>query len=350
MKIAQIAPLFESVPPRHYGGTERVVSYLTEELVRQGHEVTLFASGDSDTAATLVAPVPVSGRPQPGWASWLPAHCVELDMVMERIAQFDVLHFHTDLLHFPLVRRTGVAHVTTLHWRLDLPELAPLFHHFNDVPVVSISRQQQSPLPHARWVGTVHHGLPGDQYRYGPGDGGYFLFIGRFSPEKRVDRAIEIAQHCGTPLYVAAKIDETRPDYFEKEVRPLLDRPFVRYVGEIGEREKRELLGGALALLSPIDWPEPFGLVLIEALACGTPVIAYRNGAVPEILDDGVTGFIVENQEQAVEAACKVHALDRRACRDAFERRFTAERMAANYLQIYRALQDRHSEAAPRTR
>jgi glycosyltransferase involved in cell wall biosynthesis len=339
MKIAQVSPLFESVPPKCYGGTERVVSYLTEELVRQGHEVTLFAAGDSRTAARLIAPTAASARPDTKRPSWVSAHCIELDMVAERAAEFDVIHFHTDYLHFPLARRLGVPHLTTMHGRLDLPELGPLFHHFQDVPLVSISKRQRAPLPRARWCANVQHGLPRDLYHFGAEPGGYFLFIGRFSPEKRVDRAIEIAERCATPIYVAAKIDEGAPDYFENVVKPLLGRPLVRYVGEIGEREKRELLASATALLCPIDWPEPFGLVMIEALSCGTPVIAYRHGAVPEILEHGVTGFIVDNQDQAVQAARAIHTIDRRRCRDAFERRFTVEGMAANYMQLYRTLQ-----------
>lgn len=343
MKIAQVSPLFESVPPRNYGGTERVVSYLTEELVRQGHDVTLFASGDSRTAARLVAPTASSARPQIKRPSWLSAHCIELDLVAAQAQEFDVIHFHTDYLHFPLAKRLAVPHVTTMHGRLDLPELGALFSHFNDVPVVAISESQRRPVPQAAWAATVHHGLPRDLYRFSADSGGYFLFIGRFSHEKRVDRAIEIAKHCGKPIYVAAKIDEGDPDYFEQHVKALLDDPLVRYVGEIGEREKRELLGGAVALLCPIDWPEPFGLVMIEALSCGTPVITYRCGAAPEIVEHGVTGFIVDDQEAAFDAARDVQGLDRRACRTAFERRFTVERMAAEYLEVYRQLHAAHA-------
>lgn len=346
MKIAQVSPLFESVPPKHYGGTERVVSYLTEELVRQGHEVTLFAAGDSRTAARLVAPMATSARAETRRPSWLPVHCIELDMVAAHASEFDVIHFHTDYLHFPLARQLGVPHLTTMHGRLDLPELAPLFQHFHDMPLVSISNRQRAPLPDAAWCGTVYHGLPRDLYRLGNEAGGYFLFVGRFSPEKRVDRAIEIAERCGTPIYVAAKVDEGMPEYFEEQVKPLLERPLVRYVGEIGEREKRELLCGATALLCPIDWPEPFGLVMIEALSCGTPVIAYPHGAVPEILEHGVTGFIVDNQDDAVRAAREIHKLDRRRCRAAFEQRFTVENMAANYLHLYGELQAGHAHAA----
>jgi len=346
MKIAQVSPLFECVPPRNYGGTERVVSYLTEELVRQGHEVTLFAAGDSTTRARLIAPTAAAARPDVRRPSWLSAHCIELDMVAAHAHEFDVIHFHTDYLHFALARQLDVPHVTTLHGRLDLPELDMLFRHFADTPLVSISDSQRRPLPEANWIATVHHGLPRDLYRFGAQAGGYFLFIGRFSPEKRVDRAIEIARRCGIPLVIAAKIDDGDLDYFAQRIKPLLADPLVRYAGEIGEREKSELLRGADALLLPIDWPEPFGLVMIEALSCGTPVIAYGHGAVPEIVEDGVTGFIVDDQEQAVEAARRVHMIDRRRCRAAFERRFTAERMAADYLQVYRVLQAQSSKPA----
>jgi glycosyltransferase involved in cell wall biosynthesis len=338
MKIAQVSPLFERVPPRHYGGTERVVSYLTEELVRQGHEVTLFASGDSRTAAHLVAPIPVSVRADAKRPSWLAHHCIELDMVAARARDFDVIHFHTDYLHFPLAGMLSVPHVTTLHGRLDLPELDPLFRHFHELPVVSISDSQRTPQPAANWRATVHHGLPGDLYDFSAEAGSYFLFIGRFSPEKRVDRAIEIAERCNTPIYVAAKVDEADTAYFDNHVKPLLQSPLVRYIGEIDEPKKRELLAAATALLCPIDWPEPFGLVMIEALSCGTPVVAYAHGAVPEILEHGVTGFIVHDQDEAVQAAKNIHAIDRKRCREAFEHRFTAESMAKSYLEVYRAL------------
>lgn len=339
MKIAQVSPLFESVPPRHYGGTERIVSYLTETLVRQGHDVTLFASGNSSTSARLVAPTAVNMRPDISRPSWLSAFCIQLDMVASLADDFDVIHFHTDYLHFPLAARLSVPHVTTMHGRLDLAELEALFRHFGDAPVVSISDSQRRPVPHANWCRTIHHGLPRDLYPFGAADGNYLVFIGRFSPEKRVDRAIEIAERCGMPIYVAGKIDECSPRYFEQQVKPLLQRPLVRYMEEIGEAEKAQLLRSATALLCPIDWPEPFGLVMIESLACGTPVIAYPHGAVPEIVEQGKTGFIVDNQDEAVQAAQNIGTLDRRRCRDAFERRFTVERMAEDYLQVYRDLQ-----------
>lgn len=336
MKIAQVAPLFESVPPKAYGGTERVVSYLTEELVRQGHEVTLFASGDSATSARLIPPVAQSIRPGGVHHSWLAYHVMQMDMVEELASSFDVIHFHTDYLHFPILKRLPTPHVTTLHGRLDLPELLPLYRHFDKVPLISISDNQRSPLPWADWRATVYHGLPAGLYPFEAECGDYFVFIGRISPEKRVDRAIEIARRCDTPLYIGAKIDEADTPYFNECIKPLLRDPRVQFIGEVGEREKRELLGHARALLFPIDWPEPFGLVMIEAFSCGTPVVAYPHGSVPEIMEDGVTGFVVSNQEEAVRAARNIRTLDRRRCRETFERRFTVERMAENYLQAYR--------------
>jgi glycosyltransferase involved in cell wall biosynthesis len=338
MKIAQVAPLFESVPPRGYGGTERVVSYLTEALVEMGHEVTLFASGDSVTSADLVPVAPHSLRTDARHPNWLMWHTVLLDEVMERAREFDVIHFHVDFLHYPLARRCATACVTTLHGRLDLPDLVPLHRHFRDVPLVSISDDQRRALPDARFVATVHHGLPPWLYDFSPQPRGYFAFVGRISPEKRLDRAIEIAVACGTPLVVAAKVDEADRDYFEREIRALLAHPLVQFVGEVDDARKNELLGGARALLFPIDWPEPFGLVVIEALACGTPVVAYGRGAVPELLQDGATGFIVHDQRQAIAAARRVHQLDRRHCRQAFERHFTATAMAERYLAVYRSL------------
>jgi len=335
MKIAQVAPLFERVPPMAYGGTERVISYLTEELVRQGHEVTLFASGDSVTAARLVAPIEHSMRPDQKSHGWLAYQTIQMDQLAALADAFDVIHFHTDYLHFPLARALGVPHLTTVHGRLDLPELAPLYRHFSDTPLVSISDNQRLPLPWANWLQTVHHGLPPELYAYQENEGNYFVFIGRISPEKRVDRAIDIALDCGRRLYIAAKIDDADAGYFNDRIKPLLDHPLVEYIGEIGEREKRELLGNATALLFPIDWPEPFGLVMIEAFACGTPVIAYRHGSIPEIMEHGVTGFVVTDQDEAKQAARDIGTLDRRRCRDVFERRFTASHMAGNYLAAY---------------
>ena len=337
MRIAQVAPLFESVPPRRYGGTERVVSYLTEELVRQGHRVTLFATGDSHTSAELV---PVIDRPLRGDPHWLVHSLIQLDRVFQRAEDFDVLHFHADHLHYPLLRHCEVPMVGTAHGRLDLPGLPRLHRVFSSAAVVSISEAQRAPLPHARWVGTVHHGLPPGLYRPGSGDGGYLAFVGRISPEKRVDRALEIARRAGLPLHIGAKVDPVDRAYFEREIEPLLHRTDVKYLGEIGDREKEELLGAALAVLFPIDWPEPFGLVMIEAMACGTPVLAFRGGAVEEIIRPGVTGAIVDSVDEAVAALPGVIRLDRRRCREEFERRFTARRMARDYVRVYERVMD----------
>jgi glycosyltransferase involved in cell wall biosynthesis len=338
MKIAQVSPLFESVPPKGYGGTERVVSYLTEELVRQGHEVTLFASGDSHTSAKLVSTVKESVRDSVLDQSWLAYHLIQQDQVAKMARDFDVIHFHTDFLHFPIAKNLPTPTVTTLHGRLDLPYLVPLYRHFSEQPLISISDSQRTPLPWANWLATVYHGMPPDQYRYETNPGEYFLFIGRLSPEKRVDRAIDIALQCGRPIYIAAKLNPTDVAYFKESVKPLLRHPLVTYVGEVGETEKRELLEHAAALLFPIDWPEPFGLVMIESLSCGTPVIAYANGSVREIVDHGVTGFTVSNQEEAVRAARRIDSINRQDCRAAFERRFTSPAMAKNYLDAYMQL------------
>lgn len=338
MRIAQVAPLFESVPPRAYGGTERVVSYLTEALVEHGHDVTLFASGDSITRARLEACAPRSlrtDRRRPDWTVW---HSLMLDRVFEMADQFDVIHFHVDVLHLPLARRCATPLLSTTHGRLDLPDLVPLFRRFGDHPLVSISDHQRMPLRGANWRATVHHGLPVGLYDFHAEPKDYFAFLGRISPEKRVDRAIEIARMCAMPLRIAAKVDEVDRAYFDTRIRPLLDDPLVDYIGEIDDARKNEFLGNARALLFPIDWPEPFGIVMIEAFACGTPVIAYRSGSVPEVLDDGVDGFIVTDQQEAIEAASNVHAIDRRRCREAFERRFTADTMASRYLEVYSQL------------
>jgi glycosyltransferase involved in cell wall biosynthesis len=337
LRIAQIAPLSESVPPQLYGGTERVVAFLTEELVRQGHAVTLFASGDSQTSARLVPICPTAQR-LAGCRDYLPGLVLLLEEVMQRVKDFDVLHFHIAQLHFPICRRLRTAHVTTLHGRLDLPELVPMFEEFSDIPVVSISDAQRRPLPDASWAGTVYHGLPSDLLRFHPEPGRYLAFLGRISPEKRVDRAIAIAKACGWPLRIAAKVDPADREYFELHIRSLLDHPLVEYIGEITESQKGDFLGGAKALLFPIDWPEPFGLVLIEALACGVPVVAFPGGSVPEILEDGVTGFVVHDLDEAVAATRQVERLDRAACRSSFERRFTAFRMASDYVRLYEQL------------
>lgn len=335
MRIAQVSPLFESVPPKAYGGTERVISYLTEELVRQGHEVTLFATADSVTKARLIPGVEQSLRAEMWNRSWLAYDAIQMDKIAKLAKNFDIIHFHTDYLHFSLVPYLDAAHVTTLHGRLDLPELNPLFKHFSNCPMVSISNSQRTPLPWANWSQTVYHGLPEDLYKFHPEPGEYFSFIGRLSPEKRVDRAIEIAIACNTPLYVAAKIDKADEAYFEREIRAKLDHPLIHFIGEINEEKKHALLSRSKALLFPIDWPEPFGLVMIEAFSCGVPVIAYPHGSVPEIIKEGVNGFLVHDQQQAVAAAKEIGQIDRAQCRETFMRRFTASHMAKNYLQVY---------------
>lgn len=347
MRIAQVSPLFESVPPKYYGGTERVVSYLTEELVRQGQDVTLYASGDSVTKARLLATCRRSLRLDKGCVDQLAHHVLMLELLTRDAAAYDVIHYHIDYLHFPISRRSQVPHVTTLHGRLDIPDLAPLYREFRDMPVVSISDAQREPLPWANWHATVHHGLPEDLYRFRERPGSYLAFLGRISPEKRVDRAIDIAHRIGMPLKIAAKVDQVDREYFAERIQPMLHGENTEYLGEIGEGEKDELLGNAYALLFPIDWPEPFGLVMIEALACGTPVIAYRRGSVPEVLEDGVTGFIVSGLEDAVQAAERVASLDRRHCRRAFEERFTAKRMAQDYVAVYEKLRARRTPDTP---
>ena len=340
MRIAQVSPLYESVPPKLYGGTERVVSYLTEELVRQGHEVTLFASGDSVTAARLVPCCPTALRLDPHSVDTLAHHVVMLERVFSQARRFDVVHFHIDYAHFPLSRRHHTPHVTTLHGRLDLPDLVPLYREFDEMPVVSISNSQRLPLPWVKWLATIPHGLPVDLYPFREGPGEYLAFLGRISPEKRLDRAIEIARRLGIPLRIAAKVDRMDREYYEKEIVPLLRDPLVEYLGELGEAEKAEFLGGAYALIFPIDWPEPFGMVMIESMACGTPVVAWRHGSVPEVIEPGVSGYVVEDLDQAVEATRCVAKLSRRRCRESFEARFTAERMARDYLDLYRQLLD----------
>ena len=335
MKIAQVAPLYESVPPKYYGGTERIVSYLTEELVREGHDVTLFASGDSVTAARLVAPVRRALRLDKNSIDSLAHHVVLLEEVTRRASRFDVIHYHIDYLHFPTSRRLGMPHVTTLHGRLDIPDLVPLYREFRDMPLVSISNAQRAPLPWANWQGTVYHGLPADLYAFQETPGDYLAFVGRISPEKRVDRALRIARRARMKIRIAAKVDDVDREYFEEQIQPLLEESDAEYIGEIGEGEKREFLGNATALLFPIDWPEPFGLVMIESLACGTPVIAYRHGSVPEVMEEGVTGFVVNGIEDAVRAVERVPSLSRRRCREIFEERFSAARMAGDYIRIY---------------
>lgn len=340
MKIAQVAPLIESVPPRAYGGTERVVHYLTEALVQAGHEVTLFASGDSHTSGRLVPIVDRSLRLHPAKPDPMIWHTLMVDRVRELSDSFDVIHLHVETLHLPLMSRCPVPSLTTLHGRLDLPDLKPLYKRFKSHPLVSISQSQRSPIPWANWLGTVHHGLPVNLYTFHAQPQDYFAFVGRVSPEKGLDRAIRIALACETPIRIAAKVDTNDLEYFEKVIEPLLDHPLVTFVGEIGEDAKNEFIGNARAFLMPVDWPEPFGLVIIEALACGTPVIAYGCGAIPELLDDGVTGFIVQDVPQAIDAARRIGQIDRGACREVFEQRFTSEVMAHNYLALYRELAD----------
>jgi len=338
MKIAQIAPLHESVPPKTYGGTERVVHYLTEELVKRGHEVTLFASGDSETSAELRSIIPEALRLSSQRRDPVVWHLLQLNQVAKEAERFDILHFHTEFFHFPLWRHLRKPQLTTLHGRLDLPDLKPMFDEFRDMPVVSIANHQRGPLPMAHWVGTVYNGIPTDLYDFSATPDDYFAFLGRMSPEKGAEEAIQIALRAGVKLKMAAKVDPVDRDYFEQRIKPYLSQPLIEYIGEVDERGKNELLGGAKALLFPIAWPEPFGLVMIEAMACGTPVIAYRLGSVPEVMQDGVTGYIVDSLEQAVDAIAKIETIDRRGCRDYFERRFSAARMAEDYLNQYHRL------------
>ena len=349
MRIAQIAPLAERVPPKLYGGTERVVSNLTEELIRQGHDVTLFASGDSVTAAKLVRCSNMALRLNPSVRDPIPYHIMMLEEVRKRADKFDILHFHIDMLHFPLIRDFAGKTLTTLHGRLDLPDLKPFYASFPDIPLASISDDQRKPMPPVSWAGTVYHGLMPDVLpftRVPSGD--YLAFLGRISPEKRPDRAIEIAVATGAQLKIAAKVDKADEEYWHSTIEPLVKRHAnVEFVGEINEHQKAEFLGNARALLFPIDWPEPFGLVMIEAMACGTPVVAFECGSVPEIVDDGISGFVVSNMREAIEAVHNLDRLDRRKVRAKFEERFTARRMATDYLDIYRSLLNDHHKVTP---
>jgi glycosyltransferase involved in cell wall biosynthesis len=335
LRIAQVAPLSESVPPKLYGGTERVVHYLTEELVSQGHDVTLFASGDSKTSARLIPACPRSLRLNKGCTDQLVHHVTMLDQVLERAADFDVIHFHIDYLHFLISRYCQLPSITTLHGRLDISDLKPLYRRFGDTPVVSISHAQRRPLPEANWVANIYHGLPPRCSGPNSGRGGYLAFLARISPEKRPDRAIEIARATGMKLKIAAKVDPVDRIYYESQIKPLLNHPDIEFIGEIGDNEKGEFLSNAHALLFPIDWPEPFGLAVIEAMQHGTPTIAFSCGAIPEIVKEGVTGFVVNSIPEAVRAVDRVASLDRAACRKVFQERFTSERMARDYLAIY---------------
>jgi glycosyltransferase involved in cell wall biosynthesis len=348
MRIAQIAPLTEAVPPKLYGGTERVIHWLTEELVALGHDVTLFASGDSRTSAKLEAGWPRALRLDGAVRDANALHLAMLERVRRQASEFDFLHFHLDYYPFSLFSRQATPFLTTLHGRLDLPELQPVFNAFSSVPVVSISNSQRRPLPQARWVRTIYHGLPERLLTPRPTRPSYLAFLGRIAPEKAVDRAIHVARQCGIPLKIAAKVDRADVEYYEQRIRPLIVPPHVEYIGEINDAQKSEFLSGAHALLATIDWPEPFGLVMIEAMACGTPVVAFNRGSVPEIVEDGLTGFIVEDELGAIGAVQRLAELDRGQVRKRFEERFTARRMAQDYLSLYRSLQD--SGAAPRLR
>ncbi|MBC7800584.1 MAG: glycosyltransferase family 4 protein [Gemmatimonadaceae bacterium] len=338
MRIAQIAPLHEAVPPKLYGGTERVVSFLTEELVAQGHDVTLFASGDSVTSAKLESIWPRALRLDPAIRDPIAPHMLLMETARRMAGEFDVLHFHMDYWPFSLFGRQRTPFVTTMHGRLDLSELQPVFNTFPNAPIVSISDAQRRPLPQARYVATVHHGLPADLLTPQPGPKDYLAFLGRIAPEKGPDRAIRIARACGIPLKIAAKVDKVDEVYFESVIRPMLADGGVEMIGEINDAQKPAFLSGAAALLMPIDWPEPFGLVMIEAMACGTPVIAFNRGSVPEIIEDGISGYIVEDERGAMAAVERLAKLSRATVRARFDARFTAKRMAEDYVDIYRSL------------
>ena len=347
MRIAQVAPLYECVPPKLYGGTERIVSYLTEELVRQGHDVTLFASGDSMTQAKLIPVCPKALRLDTHCVDQLAHHVRMLEAVVAHQNDFDIIHFHIDYLHFPLARMMNWTTLTTMHGRLDIPDLVPLYREFKEMPVSSISNSQREPLPWLNWQGTVHHGLPINQYEFSPKSNRYLAFLGRTSPEKGLDEAIAIAQKAGMPLKIGAKVDNADLEYFDTQIRPLLEQYDIEFLGEIGFPEKNELLGGATALLFPIRWPEPFGIVMIEAMACGTPVIAYAQGSVSEVLEDGITGALVADRDEAARAVKEIGFLDRALCRRRFEERFSAKTMSTQYVRMYQALLPQAGAAIP---
>ncbi|MEI9987243.1 MAG: glycosyltransferase family 4 protein [Aliidongia sp.] len=338
MKIAQVSSLMEAVPPKLYGGTERIVAYLTDALVDLGHDVTLFASGDSVTKAKLQPGWPHALRLDSEMRDYLAPHIILLETLARRAEEFDVIHLHIDYLGYPLLQRIGVPFLTTLHGRLDLPELRRIYETFSRVPLVSISDSQREPLPNANYIGTIHHGLPKDLLTQGDGAGGYLAFIGRISPEKAPDAAIRIAGAAGKQLRIAAKVDKVDQTYFEENIEPSLAQPHVEFIGEINETQKNGFLGQAAGLLFPIAWREPFGLAMIEAMACGTPVIAMRRGSVPEVIEDGVTGFIVDSEEEAIAAVKRLPELDRSRVRRAFEARFTGRRMAQDYVALYERL------------
>lgn len=349
MKIAQVCPLYEAVPPRFYGGTERVVAHLTDALVDLGHEVTLFASAEARTKACLIPVRDQAIRLDPSpLKSDLAAHLSMLDGVLNRIDQFDIVHFHTDMIHFPMFRPWANKTITTLHGRLDMKDLAEVYRRWPDYGLVSISDHQRSPIPFASWKATVHHGMAADAYRLSTHTQGYLAFLGRISPEKRPDRAIEIATRLGRSLKIAAKVDAADQAYYDDTIRPLIEgNPLIEFIGEIGDHQKSEFLGGADALLFPIDWPEPFGLVMIEAMACGTPVIAFRCGSTGEVIEDGKTGFLVETMDEAVLAVERIGLLDRRAIRARFEEKHSAEAMARRYVDVYADLLARRPFADP---
>lgn len=338
MKIAQVSPLYESVPPKLYGGTERVVYNITEELINRGHDVTLFASGDSITRARLVAPSKKSYRLDSTMVDQLAGHFALMEMVEQEASRFDIIHSHIDYLYFPTIRRSKVPHLTTLHGRLDLPELQIVYREFSDIPLVSISNSQRKPVSYANWMGTVYHGLMLNIFELNASGGNYLAYVGRISPEKRLDRAIEIAIKSEVPLRIAAKVDKADKAYFDEKIKHLMNHPLIEFVGEVGEKEKQEILGNALGFIYAIDWPEPFGLGMIEAMACGTPVIAFNCGSVPEVVDEGKTGFIVNSIDEAVKAVKKLPEIDRTECRRIFEKRFSAKRMVDDYLKIYSSL------------
>ncbi|ACD82698.1 glycosyltransferase family 4 protein [Candidatus Methylacidiphilum infernorum] len=335
MRIAQVASLYEPVPPPRYGGTERIISYLTEELVRAGHQVSLFASGDSITTSRLhpIIPRALWEDSQP-CANPLVYHILLLEEVLKHKDQFDIIHFHTDFFHFPILRRLDVPHLTTPHGRMDFPEYIPFFREFRDIPLSSISYAQKQGLALGHWVGTVHHGLPLSLYQLNENPSDYVVFLGRISPEKGVDDALAIARMAGLKLKIAARVGLGDDAYFEK-LLPEFKKKNIEYLGEVTDREKNELLGGALALVFPVCWPEPFGLSMIEAMACGTPVIAYPHGSIPEVVDHGITGFIVKGVEEAVYVLSQIHTFDRKRCRQRFEQRFSAQKMAEAYISLY---------------